>query len=489
MKKIMAAVVTLLLGNAPQIAGSAAVGKPVSANENIKGACEGVEQPFTPEELDRMIVRYPYAFMDVYIGIVPPWYLAECERDCTREQLKAINDLMHNKSRDYFRAFGYYFSSQHAFRRGERVLFPYRDLAYRHKDTNLADYYPGIVVGYDAQNKTYTVQPSANKSTGPFKAEELGKYKIRLRGGPSHSKNQALFTQEQLNVLPVPYQASSVIGEIAINPIMAETGGGKSIPVASNTPKAQMHFSFNVHNQFKRGDLVIVERSDKSYRYGIVLGCLAPGQYRVQVDKELQKKDVPAQLIGKLKLDFTLLDRSSEEKMEAEKAIVAGMQAQTPEVLKTIFAMAEEYDPKLATPIAKIKDAIRDNDKKKLEKALEFNKEYLEAVDATGYTPLLFAVFFNNPDAVDLLLKKGANPYKKVAIGHEKNKVEHDAYSLAQTLGMGNSEYDEIIAILELYRLGHPMAEQSQACKPAEPSAVVVKQGVEPVKGSVTPLD
>jgi hypothetical protein len=88
--------------------------------------------------------------------------------------------------------------------------------------------------------------------------------------------------------------------------------------------------------------------------------------------------------------------------------------------------------------MASIKRAILKSDLKELKKALGDQNKYLEAVDENGDTPLLFAISVNKPAAVSFLLERGANP-------------SGTALPLAQALGNGNNNYDEIITTLVLH--------------------------------------
>lgn len=443
-------------------AGISAAGEVVCSRENMNAQADA-QKLFTPQELGNMIVYYPYSFMSHYLGIVYP------------DERNRMDAIWNKRFKIYFGALGYSFSPEHTFRRGERVIAPNSTNANLYAPNvpmlDKYSYAQAIVLGYDATRKTYIVQweEGTKQVVEVFKAEDLGKYRKHLLDARSHIKNQALFTQNELNVLPVPYLASDVINEIAVRAKMRSLGTGSgSIPEAFNDEKARKRFNFDPHNSFKRGELVVVPRSDLHYRYALVLGCLGSGNYRVQVTAQGNIKDFPASSIGKLKLNFELLDRTPEIKLETERALLEGTNAQAPEVLKTILQMMSDDALQEGTPIAKIKDAIRDNGMKKLEEALGANNQSLEVIDENGYTPLLFAVYSHNPAAVSLLLKKGANAYKKAMIQHTKEKDEKselDAFSLAKALGENNHNYDEIIAILETYKAENDPAEQTKKRK------------------------
>lgn len=55
-------------------------------------------------------------------------------------------------------------------------------------------------------------------------------------------------------------------------------------------------------------------------------------------------------------------------------------------------------------------DACRRGDKELVEKIYAENPEVIHAEDARGFTPLIIAVYNNQTDVADFLLKKGAKP-------------------------------------------------------------------------------
>ena len=60
--------------------------------------------------------------------------------------------------------------------------------------------------------------------------------------------------------------------------------------------------------------------------------------------------------------------------------------------------------------VVKMRDALRDGDRQKFNSALRQNMEAVNAKGPSGWTPIMYAAFYGDGEAVRLLLNKAANP-------------------------------------------------------------------------------
>jgi hypothetical protein len=275
----------------PKVAAST----PVLADQNVKHVQEKKPALFSEKELDYMMVYYPYPLIGEFFFFEDDNYSSEFNNFFYKCILK-----------------DYIFSRQNIFNRGERVMVCGRGSSNKKQ---------GVVLGHDPDKEIYYVEVGfkfqnsylrgAMNLLEEWPSENLGKYKKYIQQSstlPLDTKTPKLFTEEELIVLPVGYQAKNVIG--------------KCINFHFLLPKnksVSQYFKFDQNNSFNRAELVLVQLPGEIHCYGLVLGYIESSKkYAVQVSKK-ESFDYSASEIGKLKLDFNLLGISSKEVKEQNR--------------------------------------------------------------------------------------------------------------------------------------------------------------------------